>query len=84
MNSNKIKKITGLAIFISIVVVLQVFSNYVKFGQVSITLALIPIVVGAIIYGPWAGFLLGAVCGICIFLDPIQLLYFGLVELLKH
>lgn len=70
MNSNKIKKITGLAIFISIVVVLQVFSNYVKFGQVSITLALIPIVVGAIIYGPWAGFLLGAVCGICIFFGP--------------
>jgi len=70
MKNEKIRKITGIAIFICLVVVLQLFSNYVTFGPVSITLALIPIVVGSIIYGPMAGFILGAVCGITIFFGP--------------
>lgn len=69
-NSEKIKKLVGLAIFVCLVVVLQVLSNYIQIGQVSITLALIPIVVGSIIYGPWTGFLLGAVCGLTIFFGP--------------
>ena len=47
--SLKIKRITGIAVFAALVVVLQLFSNYVQFGPVSITLALIPIVVGSII-----------------------------------
>lgn len=70
-NSNhKIKKIVGIAIFMCLVVVLQLFSNYVTFGPVSITLALIPIVVGAIIYGPVAGFILGSFCGLTVFFAP--------------
>ena len=68
--NDKIRKITGIAVFICLVVVLQLFSNYVTFGPVSITLALIPIVVGSIIYGPLAGFILGAVCGVIIFFGP--------------
>jgi uncharacterized membrane protein len=70
MKNEKIRKITGIAIFICLVVVLQLFSNYVTFGPVSITLALIPIVVGSIIYGPLAGFILGAACGVVIFFGP--------------
>ena len=70
MKNEKIRKITGIAIFICLVVVLQLFSNYVTFGPVSITLALIPIVVGSIIYGPVAGFILGAACGVVIFFGP--------------
>ena len=70
MKNEKIRKITGVAIFICLVVVLQLFSNYVTFGPVSITLALIPIVVGSIIYGPLAGFILGAACGVVIFFGP--------------
>lgn len=69
MNKN-IKKITGIGIFMCLVVVLQLFSNYVQFGPVSITLSLIPIVVGSIIYGPFAGFLLGVFCGVIAFLAP--------------
>ena len=68
--SLKIKKITGIAVFAALVVVLQLFSNYVQFGPVSITLALIPIVVGSIIYGPLAGFALGAVGGFLVFIAP--------------
>lgn len=68
--NNKIKKITGIGIFMCLAVVLQLLSNYVSFGPVSITLALIPIVVGSIIYGPLAGFILGAFCGVVAFLAP--------------
>ena len=60
-NSLKIKRLVGLATLSAIVIVLQVFSNYIQFGPVSITLALIPIVVGAILYGPGVGALLGFV-----------------------
>lgn len=65
-----IKKITGIAVFAGLVVVLQLFSNYVQFGPVSITLALIPIVVGSIIYGPLGGFALGAIGGFLVFIAP--------------
>lgn len=68
--SLKIKKVTGLAIFTGLVVCLQLFSNYITFGAVSITLALIPIAVGAILYGPFAGLFLGLVCGILTFVAP--------------
>lgn len=65
-----VNKLAGIAIFMCLVVVLQLFSNYVTFGPISITLALIPIVVGTIIYGPLAGFILGATCGVTVFFGP--------------
>ncbi len=68
--SKKIKKMTGISIFAVLVIVLQLFANYITIGPVSITLALIPIVVGSILYGPIVGFGLGAVCGIVVFLAP--------------
>ena len=83
MKNEKIRKITGIAIFICLVVVLQLFSNYVTFGPVSITLALIPIVVGSIIYGPLAGFILGAACGVVIFFGPATISLFWPYGIIK-
>jgi len=74
--SLKIKRITGIAVFAALVIVLQLFSNYVQFGPVSITLSLIPIVVGAIIYGPLAGFALGCVSGLLVFVAPATISLF--------
>lgn len=70
--SNSIKRLTGIAIFSAIIVLLQLFATFVKFGPISITLALIPIVVGAAAYGILAGTFLGGVFGLvtlvgCIF-----------------
>lgn len=56
-------KLTGLGILTAIIIVLQVFTTFVRFGPFSITLALIPIVVGAAMYGKGAGAYLGAVFG---------------------
>ena len=58
---SNVYRMTGLAILSAIIIVLQVFTTFVRFGPFSITLALIPIVVGAAMYGVGAGAYLGAV-----------------------
>lgn len=69
-NSQKIKKMVGLSLLASLVVVLQLVSPYIPLGPVTITLALIPIAVGAVIYGPTGGFILGCVLGVLVCVDP--------------
>lgn len=59
-------RMAGLAILTAIIIVLQVFTTFVRFGPFSITLALIPIVIGAAMYGPGAGAYLGAVFGVIV------------------
>ena len=63
------RTLTGVAIFTAIVIVLQSFSTVIRFGPFSITLALIPIVVGAALYGHWAGAWLGFVFGMVVLLS---------------
>ena len=75
-NSQKVKKLVGLATLTALVVGLQFLSNYVTFGSVSITLALIPIAMGAILYGPLAGLFLGAVMGGIVLTAPSTITYF--------
>lgn len=60
----KLIKLVELAIFIAIVVVLQLFGGGIKLGPVSVSLVLIPIVVGGIIIGEGGGALLGLTFGI--------------------
>ena len=69
-NSLKVKRLVGVASLAAIVVVLQLIANYITIGTINITLALIPIVVGAIIYGPLVGFGLGALMGIVVLTAP--------------
>lgn len=64
------RTITGLGLMTALVIVLQVISNYVQIGPVSINLAIIPIVIGSIIYGPIVGLLLGFVDGAMILSAP--------------
>lgn len=61
-----IYRLTGLGILTAIIIVLQVFTTFVHFGPFSITLALIPIVVGAAMYGIGAGAYLGAVFSVVV------------------
>ena len=76
MNNNKIKKLTGTSIFMALVIVLQLISNYITLGPVSITLALVPIALGAIIYGPLAGLFLGLIHGAIVITAPSTLAAF--------
>lgn len=64
------KKITGLALLTAVVVVLQVLTTVVgRLGFFSFTIALVPIVVGAALYGWKAGALLGFVFGALTLID---------------
>lgn len=70
-NSMKTSKLTGLAIFTAIIVVLQIFATFIKFGPVSITLALAPIIIGAAVYGAGAGAYLGFVLSVVVLLSGL-------------
>ena len=71
MENNRIKTrtLTGVAVLTAIVVVLQFLGAFIRFGPFSISLVLIPIVVGAALYGPWAGAWLGFVFGLVVLLS---------------
>lgn len=69
--TRKTQRMTGLALFTAIIVVLQVIATFVRFGPFSITLALTPIVVGAALYGLSAGAYLGGVFGIVVLIACI-------------
>lgn len=60
------RKMTGLAIFTAIIVVLQVLCTFIRFGPFSITLALAPIIIGTAMYGKGAGAYLGGVFGVVV------------------
>jgi len=63
------KKLVGIALFTAIVVVLQLLGSFIRFGPFSISLVLVPIVVGAALYGPAAGAWLGGVFGLVVLLS---------------
>ena len=70
MKNDQVRKITGVAILLAIEIVLQAMGNYITPGVVSINLSLIPIALGAILYGPLAGALLGFGNGLVVLLSP--------------
>ena len=57
-------RLTSLALLAALVVVLQTVASGIRIGPVPISLTLVPIVVGAILFGPGAGALLGGVFGV--------------------
>lgn len=69
MSKSKTEQLVGLALFTAIVAVLQLLGSFIKFGPFSISLVLIPIVVGAALYGYKAGVWLGFVFGVVVLLS---------------
>lgn len=68
------KKLVGVALFTAIVVVLQLIGGSIKLGPFAITLSLVPIVIGAALYGKSAGAWLGFVFGCMTLLDAAAFL----------
>lgn len=64
--NEKTKSIVGTGILTAIVIVLQALAIPIKLGPFSVTLVLIPIVVGAALYGYKAGAWLGFVFGVVV------------------
>jgi len=64
---------SGIALLIALIVVLQVLSGMIPpVGGFSISLVLIPIVLGGAIYGPSGGALLGAAFGAIVFINCVS------------
>ena len=66
---NKTVKLATAGILTAIVVVLQFIGSSIKFGTFSISLVLIPIVIGAALGGKWVSTWLGFVFGMVVLLS---------------
>ena len=66
------RRMVTLSIFTGLIIVLQLVANVAKIGPVSITLSLVPIVVGAALYGTGAGTYLGGIFGLVVLICCIS------------
>ena len=72
MNKAKIRRMAGIALLMALVIVLQFVGGMIPpVGGFSISLVLIPIVLGAAVFGPKAGALLGAAFGTVVTINCI-------------
>ncbi len=79
MNNSKIKKLTLTALFTALVAILAYLGGFIKIGGLaSISLTLIPVVLGASLLGPAAGAWLGGVSGAVFFLTADAAFWLGL------
>jgi uncharacterized membrane protein len=73
------KQMVLLALFTALVAILAYFGGFAKIGGLaSISLTLIPVVLGAALCGPWAGAWLGGVAGIVFFSTADAAFWLGL------
>ncbi len=75
-NTNTTRKTTvlvGVGILTALVIVLQTIASGIHIGPFSITLVLAPIIIGAALYGVFAGAWLGLVFGIVVLLTDAGL-----------
>ena len=83
MENNKSRwsteKLVLLALLTALTAVLSYFGGFIKIGGLaSISLTLIPVVLGAALCGPYAGGWLGGVSGIVFFMTADAAFWFGL------
>ena len=79
--ANKVstEKIVLLSLFTALVAILAYFGGFIKIGGLaSISLTLIPVVLGAAMCGPWAGAWLGGVSGVVFFMTADAAFWMGL------
>jgi uncharacterized membrane protein len=78
-NQEMIKKLTLVAMFTAIVAMLAYFGGFIKIGALaSVSLTLIPVVLGGAICGPLVGAWLGFVSGAIFFTTPDASYWLGL------
>ena len=73
------EKVVLLSLFTALVAILAYFGGFIKIGGLaSISLTLIPVVLGAAMCGPWAGAWLGGVSGVVFFMTADSAFWMGL------
>lgn len=77
-SSTNIKKLTYLAVMTAMVIILQLLgSALIRLGLFSVSLVLIPIVMGAVVGGPLAGMWLGLVFGFTVLISGDAAFFMG-------
>ena len=76
--SGKVRQITLAAILMAVILLMAYTPlGYLRLGMVEITFLTIPVVIGAIVLGPWWGAFLGAVFGATSFAQCFSTSVFG-------
>ncbi|MBQ6707651.1 MAG: ECF transporter S component [Clostridia bacterium] len=77
--TGQVEKLALMALFTALVAVLSYFGGFIKIGGLaSISLTLIPVVLGSALFGPLCGAWLGAVSGGVFFATADAAFWFGL------
>lgn len=76
-NSLEVKKLTYVALLTALVFVLQFFFSGFRLGTFTVSVVLVPIVLGAALAGPLAGLWLGFVFGIAVLASGDAALFYG-------
>ena len=71
-NTVFVKRLVGTAILTAVVLSLQLVLGSIKLGPFNITFTLVPIILGAILYGPLSAAFLGAIFGITVCFSVIS------------
>ena len=73
MNNPKVRRMTGIALLMALVVVMQFISGIIPpVAGFPISLVLVPIVLGSAMYGISGGAILGAVFGIIVYINCVN------------
>lgn len=77
-NLKKVQKLTLIALLTALVVILQILGGFIRIGTFSVSLVLVPIVLGAALLGPWAGGWLGLVFGAVVLISGDAAWFMGM------
>ena len=72
MRNSSTKKLVSTALLAAVIVVLQTVASGIRIGPFTPTLSLIPIIIGALLYGPLTGAFLGCVFGVIVIIGVLS------------
>ncbi len=74
----KVQNLTLLALLTALVAVLQLMGQFIRLGMFSVSLVLVPIVLGAALLGPLAGAWLGLAFGVTVLISGDAATFLGI------
>ncbi len=72
MKFSKTQRLVGTAVLVALVIVLQTVGSGIRIGPFTPTLSLVPIIIGAILFGPVIGGVLGLVFSIIVLISVVS------------